>query len=60
MAKKEAKKVEKADVEEVTTVGGVDPNAPPLPEWQRANNPSPAEQRAQSVALDAERAAQPK
>jgi hypothetical protein len=47
-----------AVVESPTTVGGVDPNAPKKPDWELAQSPSPAEQRAQSDALARELAAQ--
>ena len=44
----------------ITTRGGVERNAPAKEDWEKALNPSPAEQRAQSEALARERAAQNK
>ncbi len=44
----------------ITTRGGVDPTAPPKQDWEKAANPSPEEQRAQSEALARELAAKNK
>jgi hypothetical protein len=44
----------------ITTRGGVDPDAPPKADWEKAANPSPEEQRAQSEALARELAAKNK
>jgi hypothetical protein len=54
------KKTEEQEDEPITTIGGVDKNAPPKPDWEKASNPSPAEQRAQSEALARELAAKNK
>lgn len=44
----------------IETRGGVPLDRPEVPDWQKAANPSPEEQRAQSEALARERAAQNK